>query len=135
MATEINGTNLLVYVEGTAVAASKTCKLTIKHDTRDCTSKDSDGWEKKGEGKRSWSMSCDGLVVFDATTQGTDDLMGFITSRHEVTLKFSTETTQQGYWYGVGYITGLDIDAANEETVGYSATFEGSESLTYATHT
>ena len=135
MATEINGTNLLVYIDGTAVAGSKTCKLSVKHDTRDCTTKDSAGWEKRGNGKRSWTISCDGLVAFDASNKGIDDLFGYVTSREQLSLKFSTTTSGDSYWYGEAFIDSLDIDAGNEESVGYSASFSGSETLAIATIT
>lgn len=134
MATEINGHDLLVYVNGTAVAGSKTCKLAVKHDPRDCSTKDSNGWEKKGTGKRSWTVSVDGLVAFDATN-GVDDLMTLITNRTQVTLKFSTETSQHGYWTGQGFLESLDVDAPDQESVNYSASFAGSEAVTYSTHT
>lgn len=133
--TTINGTNLLVYVNATVVAGAKSCKLSLKHDARDCTTKECLGWEKKGTGKRSWTVTCDGLVMFDATNYGPDDLAGLITNRTEVTLKFSTETSQHGYWQGSGFLTGMDVDGGTEESVSYSASFDGSGACSYLTHT
>jgi predicted secreted protein len=132
----INGTNLLVYVNGTAIAGSKSCKLTTSHEVRDTTTKGSAGWNEVMEGKRKWGLSVDGLVALDATTTAWDDLYTLlIVNRTKVHLKFSNETSGDAWWYGDGYCDALDMDTPVEDSTSYSASFSGTGVLTQATHT
>jgi len=135
MATVVNGKNFLVYVNGEAIAVSRSCKLTLNHDGRDTFTKDDNGWGTNAEGKRSWNISCDGLVAFDASTYTLDELTNLVINRTKVHLKFMTGTSQNKYWHGQGYIKSVDVDAGNEESTGYSASFDGTGVLTQATHT
>jgi predicted secreted protein len=132
----INGTNLLIYVNGTAIAGSKSCKLTTTQEVRDCTTKTSAGWRETGEALRTWSMSADGLVALSASTTAFDDLYTLlIVSRTKVHLKFSNETAGDAWWYGDAYCKELSMDAPLEDSTAFTATFEGSGILTQATHT
>jgi predicted secreted protein len=132
----INGTNLLVYVNGTAIAGARECKLTTSHDTRDTTTKSSGGWQESREGKRSWGITCDGLVAMDASTTAFDDLYTLlITTRVHVHLKFSSDTSGDAYWYGDGHAKSLDMSAGTEDSTQYSAVFEGTGALTQVVHT
>jgi len=135
MATVINGKNFLLYVDGEAVAGSKSCKLTLNHDERDTFTKDDSGWQTNAEGKRSWEVSVDGLVAFDASGYEFDELMDLVVNRTQVQLKMMTGISGDSYWYGEGYIKSVDMDAANQESVAYSASFVGTGVLTKAAHT
>lgn len=132
----INGTNLLVYVNGTAIAGAKSCKLTTSHEVRDTTTKSSAGWGEVKEGKRKWTISCDGLVAMDAATTAFDDLYTLlITNRTKVSLKFSSETSGDAWWHGDAYAESLEMDAPLEDSTTFSASFSGTGVLTQATHT
>lgn len=131
----INGTSLLVYVNGEAIMGSKTCKLSISHDTRDTTTKDSSAWASKAEGLRSWNVSCDGLAVFTGTNYDFNDLLLLISNRTKVSLKFSTEVSGDSYFYGDAYLKTIDLDASVEDSTAYSAAFDGTAILTKAAHT
>jgi predicted secreted protein len=135
MATVINGKNFLVYVNGEAIAASKSCKLTLSHDVRDTFTKDDSGWKTNAEGAKSWNVSVDGLVAFDASGYTLDDLTNLVINRTQVHVKFMTGTSGNKYWHGQGYIKSVDIDASNEESTSFSASFEGTAALTQAMHT
>ena len=132
MATVINGTNFLVYINGEAIAGCKTCKITFSHDARDTFTKDDSGWGTIAEGKRSWEISCDGLVAFDASTYTLDELTNLMINRTKIHLKFMTATSGDHYWHGYGYIKSVDVDSPNEESVSYSASFGGTAVLTQA---
>jgi predicted secreted protein len=135
MATVVNGKLFGVYSDGTLVAGAKTCKLTLAHDVRDTFTKDDAGWKTQAEGARSWSVSVDGLVAFDASNFAPDDMANLIVNRTKVALKFSSETTQHYWYHGYAYLKSYDIDASNEDSVSYSASFEGTGSLTQVQHT
>jgi len=135
MATVVNGKNFLVYISGEAIAGSKSCKLTLNHDGRDTFTKDDSSWGTIAEGKKSWNVSCEGLVAFDASTYTLDELTNLVINRTKVHLKFMTGTSTNKWWHGYAYIKSVDVDAANEESTAYSAAFDGTAALTQATHT
>jgi predicted secreted protein len=135
MATVVNGTNLLIYVNGTAIGGSKTCKLTMSHDPIDTFTKDDAGWATEAAGKRSWAISCDGLVAFDTALYALSSLADLIINRTKVSVKFSTNTSQQQYFYGDAYLKTYDVDGGVEDSISYSANFEGTGVLTKATKT
>lgn len=131
----INGTNMLVYVSGTAIAGSKTCEFTLKHAPRETTTKDSGGWDEKAEGLRSWSGKCDGLVIFGGSGRAFDDLFGYISARQKLHVKFSTEVSGDKYYSGDVYLTDIALTAPDNTSLGYSCSFEGTGELDETAHT
>ena len=125
----LNGTALLLYVDGTAVAHSTSHTLSVSHATRDATTKDSSGWEDALNGLRSWEASGEGLVAFDAA-YGYSDLFALITARSTVTIKLSTEVTGDKYYEGSALLTSLEESAGTEENISFSYTFKGTGALT-----
>ena len=125
----LNGTALLLYVGGTAVAHCTSHTLSVSMSTRDATTKDSAGWSAALEGLRSWEASGEGLVAFDAA-YGYSDLFALITSRAAVTIKLSTEETGDKYLSGSARLTSLEESAGTEESVTFSFSFEGTGALT-----
>jgi len=128
----VNGNDLVVYIGSDVIAHSTSHSLSISHDARDATTKDSGGWTDRLEGLRSWEASGEGLVAFDGTYD-TTDLFALITNRTKVTIKFSTEVTGDTYWTGSAYLTSLDMDSPTEDSVSMSFTFSGTGALTSAT--
>jgi predicted secreted protein len=127
---KINTTLLAVYVGGTKINHAQGGSLNIDHSPRDVTTKDSAGWQEVLEGLRSWSVSANGLLAFDAT-YGTDDLDDIITGRTTVTVRFSTEVTGDTYYEGTAYISNLACDSpGQEETATWSCEFAGTGALT-----
>ena len=131
----INGTNMLVYLNGTAIAGSKTCEFSLKHAPRETTTKDDAGWDTKAEGLRSWTGKCDGLVAFDASNIGYDDLFGFIAARTKLYVKFSNENTGDNYYHGYVYLTDISMTMPDNTSAGYTCAFDGTGVLTDTVHT
>jgi len=127
----INGKLLGVYVDGTIIAKSKGCKLTISHDVRDTTTKDDNGRKTIAEGMTSWKVDCDGLVVSD----NFSDLFALYTGRTEVTLSFQSSVSGDYHYRGRAYIASLDQDAPDQTSTSFTASFEGSGILTEGTLT
>jgi predicted secreted protein len=132
MATVINGTDFLVYVNGEAIGGQKTCKLTLGHAGRDTTTKDDSGWKTGAEGLRNWSISSDGLVAFDGTLFEPNEMANLIINRTRVAIRFRTSTSGNSWWYGNAYLMSYDVDAGTEDSVAYSASFDGTGVLTMA---
>ena len=124
-----NGTNLLVYAAGTAIAYSTSCTLTRNMSSIDVTSKDSGGDRGILNGLRDWSIDAEGIVALDSSTNA-EYLDGLVTGGTRVNLKFSTNTSGDGYWHGYAYVTNLVITAPMEDRVTFTCTFEGDDALT-----
>jgi len=129
----INGTLLAVYIGSDVIAHSTSHSLSITHDARDATTKDSSGWTDLLEGLRSWEISGEGLVAYDGTLDIDDLFTSYIATRTAVTVKFSTEVSGDVYYTGSAYLTSLDQDAPTEDNVSYSYTFSGTGALTKST--
>lgn len=127
----INGTNLVVYIGSDVIAHSTSHSLSLTHDARDATTKDSAGWTAKLEGLRSWELSGEGLVAYDGIYD-TTDLFALYSNRTTATVKFSTEVSGDSYWSGTAYLTALSMDSPTEDNVSMSFTFAGTGVLTLA---
>jgi|15BtaG_2_1085339.scaffolds.fasta_scaffold04581_1 predicted secreted protein len=131
----LNGTTLLVYVGGTAVAGSRTCSISTSMETREATTKDSAGWAESLEGLRSWSVECDGLYAQDAA-YGHEELFALIgPTRTKSTLTFATATSGDTIYRGQAYCTQLDLEAGVEDSASWTASFTGTAALTKTTLT
>lgn len=131
---QINGTALLVYSAGTAIAYSKSCTLNRNVATIDVTSKDSSGNTDILPGLRDWSIDVDGLVALDSAVNA-EYLDGLITGRTQVKVRFSTNVSGDGHWNGSAYVTSLSITAPMEDAITFSATFSGDGALTLSQKT
>lgn len=135
MAT-INGTSLVVAVGGTALAAAKECDLDVTNAGRDITTKDSAGWEEKAaDGKRSWKVSCKGLIDF-SSSYNVSSLFAAFTNRTTVSVKFGAMTgSGLKFYYGTAVIDDLKLGAPVEDSATYDASFSGTSTLSEASHT
>lgn len=130
----INGTNILIYVGGSAIACTTSASISMSMSTIDVSCKGSGGWAEKIAGQKEWSMSGEGLTQFDAA-YGFVDLVSVWKNRTAVTVRFSTNVTGDEYFEGTAYITSLSEDAPNEDVVTYSFELEGSGELNTPTYT
>jgi predicted secreted protein len=130
----MNGTLLLLYVEGTVIAKTTSHSLSVNHSLRETTNKDSAGWKDNLEGLRDWSIDCDALHAED-NAFGLEDLLDFVLTRTQVTLKFSTEVSGDVKYSGEAWITSVSENAGVEDNVSYSVSFEGTGALSKGTVT
>ncbi len=134
MAAIENGTSMLVYVDGTAIASTTSHSLSLELATRDATTKSSAGWEEVCPGMRSWSIDFDALVnLDDAYTY--DNVRALIANRTEVTLLFSNLTSGDPQWSGKAILTSVSLEAPLEDSVTMSGSFKGTGELTETTIT
>ena len=131
---KINGTNLLVYVSGQAIACATSHSLSMSMSSIDTTCKDSGGWTSSIAGLKNWEISGEALTEFDAT-YGFNDLVTIWKAGTEVTVRFSTNVTGDKYFEGKAYITDLSEDAAMEDVTTFSFTFTGKDELNTPTYT
>lgn len=119
----INGLNFGLWIDGVLIGLAKTAKISVSHENRSTFTKD-DEWKTGAEGNRSWKAECSGLVAFDAA-YGTDELSALIFNRTQVVLSFETGASGDTQYYGNGYLTSIELDALNDESTSYTASFEG----------
>lgn len=129
-----NGTDFLLYISTdngstySKIYHSTSASLSVSMETRDASSKDSNGWKDVLEGQRSWTMEAEGLAALDATW-GYQEVFTAMEGRTKIKLKFSTEVTSDEYFFGDGYITSLSLDAPNEDSSTFSVSIEGTGAL------
>ena len=133
-AGKLNGTNLLVYVNGVAVAHATSHTLNVNAEMIDATTKSSAGWKDVLPGLKDWSIDCEGIVAWDAT-EGVSQAFADITGRTQVTVKFSMEVTGDKRYTGLAYVSTLSMSAPLEDVITYSLSFAGDGAITEETVT
>jgi len=115
---KINGTDLLVYADGTLIAYQKTCTVNWEQDLPDATTKDSGGWEEHLNGTRRATCDFDGL--YSTTGLSAEDLITYITGRTSCTLLIDGG----GYpIIGEARPKNLSVNAPQEEASAISGSF------------
>lgn len=135
----INGTKFGVYAAGTKIAYATSASISMNHNLRDTSTKDSAGWRDQLEGQRDWEVSVEGMLIFldsaGSAIAGTtmDELYNtYIETRTEVLVKFSTAITGDLEWSGQAFLTSLSADTPNEDSSTWSGSFSGTGALTQA---
>jgi TP901-1 family phage major tail protein len=131
----LNGTDVKFYVYDSespagykAVAYAQSASVNMAMETRDITSKDSDGQRELAEGKKSWNMSSDILLAWDAT-YGFSELQSAWENRTKIQVRFTTGVAGDVCLTGYGYITSLSATGGVEDNAASSISVEGSGSL------
>ena len=128
MAT-FNGSSLLIYVDGSAVAHTTTASLTMDAATIDVSSKDSGGDAEFLAGQKSATLDFEGLTDFSSTGYGLDDLFTIWYNREEINWVIGASNSTG--FSGVGYITSLTLDAPMEDVSTFSGTIQVTAGITY----
>ena len=127
----INGTAMLLLLDGKAIGCTKSCTLNITNETYEKTNKDSGGWKGFGLAGRTWDVSFDGL--YDPT--GTTNFEALFDEIYERDSTLIAEIAQiDGTGGGEVYrgnvlVTSLSLTADMETAVSYSGTFQGDGSI------
>lgn len=130
----LNSTGMAIYVGGTAasnkVAYSNDASLTVNHEPRDITNKDSGGWRQLLEGLRSWSMSCGFLYFNNPSAWGFNDFFAAILNRSQLTVYMLSSVSDDIYYYGTAYATSGNLNSPGaEDNVASDCNFEGTSAL------
>ena len=128
---KINGTDILLYIGGTAVSHSTNCTVNLTMATIGVSSKDSVGWTDKLASIRDWNGSCDGMITLDGTF-GIEQIYGAMNARTSVTVKFATDDATDRFFSGSAFITALNNVAPHEGGATFSMSFEGTGKLKFA---
>ena len=129
---KVNGTAILLFVEGTAIACLTSNNISLSHAPRETTNKDSGGNKESLEGMNSWSGGGEGFFAEDSPF-GFEDLWDLWKARGIVTVKESSGVTGDIEYSGSAFITALERSSPLEETVTFTISFEGTGEMTKAT--
>ena len=127
----INGTDLLVFIGGTAITHSTSASISFSMETRDASTKDSAGYREILEGQRSYSIECEGMTALDAAN-GFEELFAAWVARTVLTVKFGPADVADQFYQGTGYLTSLSMDSGVEDSSTFSASFEMTGTVTTA---
>jgi len=121
----VNGTDLRIYMNGVAIGHATTCSLDLTRETRETLTKDAPGggWATAEVGRKSATLSTDGMFSYDTTNKKFSDLFTAFDNGTLLLLRFTTDENGDKYWQGSGYITSLNLSAPVEDNTTYSATF------------
>lgn len=115
------GNNLLLYLNGTAVALSRECSISISADEVDITTKSDAKVTALLPGRQKVTISASGLMGVVATTGYPSALTTLLKNGTAVAWKFSTATSADHYWHGAtAYITSIELSAAENDAATYS---------------
>ena len=135
----INGTKFGVYAGGVKIAFATSASISMNHNLRDTSTKDSGGWRDQLEGQRDWEVSVEGMLIFTDLSGGVisgetmnELYTAYIASRDVFTLTFNTGVTGDIGWSGQAFMTSLSADTPNEDSSTWSASFSGTGVLTQA---
>lgn len=123
----INGTTMLLLVDGVAVAGAKSNSIHWDQNLMDTSSKSSGGWATHKPGQRSWGGSCDSW--YDPTsTLSTEQLFDLINTRDETAVLEVAQIDGTGggeVYRGVASIDHLEMTMEMEAPVAVSFSFVG----------
>ena len=114
------------------IGHSTSASISFSADLRDVTTKDSLGWQDSLGGLKSFELSTDALVDFDADLD-FQEFWNDYKDLTEVTVRFAERATggsSERYWQGNAYVTSLSMDAGVEENATYSVSFTGTGEAT-----
>jgi len=130
----MNSTDVVIIVASEIVGKMTSASLSVSMATRDTSTKDSAGWMEVLEGQKSWTLSGEGLVVYNNTGKATpDDIYTYLSNRTAVAIEFGSETTDEKYYSGSGFFTEFTTDAGVEDNATFSFSFQGTGVLTQGT--
>ena len=120
----VNGKDLMIFIDGKAIALATSCSLSLSADTMDAGNKDDGCWQANDAGDLSWEASTDALLSFDEdrTTDAVyEDLFDAFVARKLVTVTFGIPGN------AVGDCSGVPEAGWQEPTAPY---YEGSAMIT-----
>lgn len=112
-------------LEYKAVGAQRGASLSRSAETLDKTSKDSDGWQESLAGLKSWSISTDGLLIFD--DEAYLALEEAYMNGENVLIQMASKAGS--LFEGEAIITTIDLEAPYDDLATYSAEFTGAGKL------
>ena len=134
----VNGSDMLLYVNGTAIGHCTTHKVTFSSETKDHAVKPVASeylaaglWKDKTVTGLSYSISADGFCFYDETEGGYKTLLALWYAAETVTVKCmeraaSADETVEPYLVGECVITSLEREDPAQDDATYTISLENS---------
>ena len=134
--------NELVLAIGTVGSEQKfayatTSSISFSNSLIDVTTKDSDSWEEMISGRKSFTLSADGVADFDdvTNTQSTEQFSDLAIAGTSVGFTFQRPSTGLSSgdlegWSGSAFIESFDISGPTDDKVTYTVSLKGTGALT-----
>lgn len=109
------------------VASSTSGTFSGELETIDATSKDSDGARQILVSAISWSMSVEGLIQYNDSTNKvrSGELFTLWKNKTKIRVAWSTGKTGDTFYWGDGFITSYEESAGLNEVATFSVSIEG----------
>lgn len=129
----INGTYYSLQIDYKTILFGTAASFTVEQKLRDITVRETDNWKTQLPGLRNWSMEFEGKLAYkfvDGTSPAwnrrtIDEVYtSGIANQDRVVLKLASGTGAY-FWQGFAYITGISIDAPNEDNTTMKISFSG----------
>jgi len=117
----LNGTNIKLFIDGTAITGITAMNLALAVNMRDASTKDSGGKEEVLPGMSSATMGVDFFVAEDAAFP-YNNLFDEYINKTKVAFKYSNENVGDTRYKGSAFLESLDRDDPLEDNVSASAT-------------
>jgi predicted secreted protein len=129
----LNGTLLRLYVDGVAVAAEVSHEISINHETRDVSNKDTGRWRARRSGFLDWSFSFE--AMFDLNQAGgMSAIFALVKDEEPVDIDSEIDDALLTHDYsGPAYITELTRSGEHQGNATYSGSGEGAGELIEST--
>lgn len=125
---QINGTTIILDVDGNPVAMLTDTTLNIAQDLPDASNKDSGGWAEHINGQRSWDVSLDGHADM-RNKENVETLYDLIANRSQVDIEVKTEVTGDVTFTGTASLADMSLGAPNEDVATVSGSLTGTGAL------
>lgn len=136
---KIEGGDMMLFINGKAIAFSTSHVLSIKAETKDTSNKDEGGgdWASNEVGLLSWSAKSENMYSIDGNGNNYDGLYDMMIAKTPITATFSkkkeevSEVPEAGWtaskpdYEGKAIITSLELNAPNGDYATYSVEFTG----------
>lgn len=129
----INGTKLILFVDGTAVGSLRDNSITISDALIGATTKDSNGWDESISGLKSFNGTGSGLYDPLNSNVTADDIVAKIIAGTKCEVAFGTGDNSDIAYYGDIYFENLSLAAPMEDAASYDFSFKGTAALTKGT--
>lgn len=132
----VNSTLLKIYAGSTAdptttIANCTDASISITHDLRDITTKDSAGWRELNEGLRSYNISASALYETDSNNDFQVLYDTYVDTRTLIYWKMAETASGGIVLSGSGYISSIELTSpGSEDNVAFSLSIEGDGEIT-----
>lgn len=141
-AKQVLGKDLMLFVNGKAIALATSCKIGVSAETIDTQSKDSGVWNEKDIKKIGWNCSSENCFSADADINSYDKLFVLMVAAQPIDIAFGIPSNKAnglpaaGWtlpakpYQGKALITSLELNAPDGDKATFSVTLDGTGELT-----